>query len=344
LFTRKAEALYSKDLYPLDTFLSQRESIYHWSYAGAALNWGLEKIGLRGPPGHGNRGVINGRFVVTRNVEDMAKEITRAMGTRFSLTDRIFTADLFASEFVPSLSATDLKVLLRHISRDATLCAYDGAIVKFKTAAEVAPEAITEQDTTIAHLKSLLKSLHARVDTLSADISTCTSRAQAAVAKSNRPVALAALKSRKSAEAALTHQVKALGQVEDVMVSIQTAADNIELVRILERSSKVLSGLNKEMGGVERVDEIMEGLKQETDTVEEVNRVLAEAGTAVDEGEVEAELEAMMKETEEKERMEKVKEQLEGIPAVREVERQLSDSLGSMKLEEEKQEKEQVRA
>jgi charged multivesicular body protein 7 len=338
--------VHSKDLYPLDTFLGQATSIYHWSYSGAVLNWGLSRLGLRGPAN--TRGIASGKFVVVRNVEDVAKTVAQVMSRRDSLTDRIFTADLFASELVPDLSPTDLKVLLRHLSRDAGVCAYDGATVKFKAPAEQAPTQITETDVTIAHLKSLLKSLHARVDTLSADITTCTARAKAAIEKSNRPVALAALKSRKTAESALSHQVKALGQVEDVMTSIQTAAGNIELVRILERSSKVLSGLNKEIGGVERVDEVMEGLKNETDTVEEVNRVLAEAGTVVDEGEVEDELEALMKETEEKERAERVKEQLATIPpVVGEMERQLSETLESMKLGEEKekeQEREQMHA
>jgi charged multivesicular body protein 7 len=341
-----AEAVHSKDLYPLDTFISQATSIYHWSYAGAALNWGLTRLGLRGPAN--TRGIASGKFVVIRNVEDVAKTVTQTMmSRRDSPADRIFTTDLFASELVPDLSPTDLQVLLRHLSRDAAVCAYDGATVKFKAPGEPATQ-ITETDATIAHLKSLLKSLHARVDTLSADITTCTARAKAAVEKSNRPVALAALKSRKTAEAALSHQVKALGQVEDVMTSIQTAAGNIELVRILERSSKVLSGLNKEIGGVERVDEVMEGLKNETDTVEEVNRVLAEAGTVVDEEEVEDELDALMKETEEKEKAERVKEQLATIPpVVGEMERQLSETLESMKLGEEKekeQEREQVHA
>jgi charged multivesicular body protein 7 len=344
-----AEAVQSKDLYPLDTFMSQATSIYHWSYAGAALNWGLTRLGLRGPA-NSTRGITSGKFVVIRNVEDVAKTVTQAMMSRrcdYSLADRIFTADLFASELVPDLSPTDVQVLLRHLSRDAAVCAYDGATVKFKAPGELATQ-ITETDTTIAHLKSLLKSLHARVDTLSADITACTARAKAAVEKSNRPVALAALKSRKTAETALNHQVKALGQVEDVMTSIQTAAGNIELVRILERSSKVLSGLNKEIGGVERVDEVMERLKNETDAVEEVNRVLAEAGTVVDEEEVEDELEALMKETEEKERAERVKEQLATIPpVVGEMERQLSETLESIKLGEEKgkeQEREQVHA
>jgi hypothetical protein len=49
--------------------LRQRESIYHWSYASAVFNWGLEMTGLLGPRVANARGMVNGRFVVVKNVE-----------------------------------------------------------------------------------------------------------------------------------------------------------------------------------------------------------------------------------------------------------------------------------
>lgn len=344
-----AEALHNKELWNLDTFLARQESIYAWSYTGAVLNWGLTKAGIRGQPVD-TRGMVHGRFVIVKNVEEAAKQITSTFAGHSSLTDRIFTADLFASEHAPTLSATDLKVLLRHLSRDNRVCAYSGATVKFLAPGE--PAIITETDTTIAHLKSLLHSLSTRIVQLSTDIAACTARAQAAVANKNRPVALAALKSRKTAEGVLTTQLRARGQVEEVMASIQTAADNIELVTILDRSSKVLKGLNKEIGGVEGVDMVLDKLREETDTVEEVNRAITEGGVVIDEEVVEDELEAMMNEVKDAERAEKVRKELEEIPAVREpkqdevIDRQLSDSLESMKLgnEEEKEENLSVHA
>ena len=204
--------------------------------------------------------------------------------------------------------------------------------MKLRSPSEQRPDAITEQDTTIAHLKALVRSLHSRVDTLSADLTKCTERAQAAVANKNRTVALAALRSRRTVENTLAHQSKALGQVEEVMASIQTAADNIELVRVLERSSKVLSGLNKEVGGLDRVDRIMEGLREETETVSEVSQMLAEGEAVVDDEAVEDELEAMMKEVEDAAARDEMVKELEKIPRIDATDRQLSDSLEDMKL------------
>jgi len=119
------EATYSKDLIPLDQFLRQRESIYYWSYASAVFNWGLGMAGLLGPR---VGGMVNGRFVVVKNVEDMAKDISHQMSTRMSRSERVFTQDLFLEELAPRLSATDLKVLLRYLSRDRGECVFDGKV------------------------------------------------------------------------------------------------------------------------------------------------------------------------------------------------------------------------
>jgi len=337
------EAVHSKEIWSLDAFLARQESIYAWSYVGAALNWGLVKVGVRGQRVD-TRGMLHGRFVVVKNVEEVAKHITATIATRPSLIDRIFTTDLFASELAPTLSATDLKVLLRHLSRDNPVCAYSGNTIKFLAPGE--PATITETDTTIAHLRSLLLSMSIRITQLSTDIALCTARAQAAVASKNRSVALGALKSRKTAEGVLATQLRTRGQVEEVMMSIQTAADNIELMKILDRSSKVLKGLNKEIGGAERVDSVLDKLREETETVEEVNRVIAEGGVVIDEEVVEDELEAMLMEVKDAEREEKVRKELDEIPAVREskkhadLERQLSDSLKGMNLGEKEEGKE----
>jgi charged multivesicular body protein 7 len=136
--------------------------------------------------------------------------------------------------------------------------------------------------------------LQTRVNQLSADITACSTKARAALASQNRQSALAALRSRKTAESALGTQLKSLGQVEEVISQIVQAASNIELVNTLEKSSAVLQSLNKEVGGTERVDRIMDGIRSETDKVTEINQILGEGGMEVDEQEVEDELEAML--------------------------------------------------
>jgi len=225
----------------------------------------------------------------------MAKAIAPLISARTYLADRLFTPDLFASEFTPTISAIDLKVLLCYLSRDRGVCTFNGKIIKLRSSGEQPLMPITEHDTTIAHLKSFLRFAYTRVTTLSADITKYTERVQTGLDNKNRAVALAALKSRKAAEGILVQQVKAIGQVEDVMASIQTATDNIELIQILKRGSTVLNALNKEVGSMEGVGRIMKSLQAEIETVDMVSGMLGESEAVVDEDLVGDELEVLMK-------------------------------------------------
>ena len=84
-----------------------------------------------------------------------------------------------------------------------------------------------------------------------------------------------------------------------VLVKIEQAADNVELVRTLEDSSKVLAELNTRVGGVEGVDKVVDELREQIDDTSEVTRILSEgigAAAQVDDGEVEEEFEALLQE------------------------------------------------
>ncbi|KAF8533483.1 hypothetical protein BDD12DRAFT_865070 [Trichophaea hybrida] len=334
-----AEAVDCKSLYPLKQFLSQRESIYHWSYAGVAFNWGLEKIGVKGMTTGGNREIAYGQFVVVKNIEDVALSIIRSISasTRSCLADRIFTPALFASEFAPTLSSTDLEVLLCHLWRDRRECTFDGKTIKLKSPNEQLLMPITEQDTTIADLKYLLRSVQIRIDSLGANIKKYTENAQIAVINQNRGNALAALKSRNVAESILAHQFKALGQIEDVLASIQTAANNMELIQILQKSSAVLSELNKDIGGTETVDRIILCLREETQTLDGVNQILYDGGPVIAEDVIEDELHRLMKVVKCESDF---NESLESAPRIAEADRQLSNPLQRTTLEAENRENE----
>ena len=99
-----------------------------------------------------------------------------------------------------------------------------------------------------------------------------------------------------------------MAQLEEVYVSITQAADQVEVIRVMEASANILRGLNKQVGGVERVHNLMDDLREETGTVEEVAGVISEGvtgGVVVDEAEVDEELKALEREEQEKiERME----------------------------------------
>jgi charged multivesicular body protein 7 len=101
-----------------------------------------------------------------------------------------------------------------------------------------------------------------------------------------------------------------LARLEQVYTSIEQAADQVEIVRIMEASTVVLKGLHAEAGGTERVEDVVEELREEMYKVDEVGKIISEAGDTgliVDDGEVDDELEAM--EQEEKEKKDKTEAQ-----------------------------------
>lgn len=324
------EAVASGDLMPLQSFLAAKESVYHKSWGSvpwSVVAWGLRQAGLdRGVTGllgidsssWGEDRIPKGRFVVLQNLEAAAKSFSDAVADRASLSspfERTFSKAHFRRTFEGSLlpladreeqqqrlSETDLDVLVRFLSRDKGVLATDGHTIKIRTstAAGAADATITEEDAAIASLKELAEDLTRQTEALTRRVDDLQTAAQDAVRRKNRVAGLAALKSRKIAEAALAQRHATLRQLEEVAARLQQAADNVQMVRTMRASTAALRGLNAAVGGAGRVDEVLDALREQMGEVDEVGGLIAEVGRgvagAVDEVELDDELEAMLAE------------------------------------------------
>jgi charged multivesicular body protein 7 len=305
------EALANREVLLFKEFMERKESFHARSWGwkvpgvGEVLGWGLRQLGILG---EGAADKLPGKVILLENLESAAKEAERrvAEGSR-GRVERIFSKAEFKDKFgdvcgEKRLSDNDLDLLLRFMGRDKEVLAFDGETVKLRAPNERSPSAITMEDTTIASLKTLIKDLEIQTDVLTKRVDELAITAKEAVARKNRVAALAALRSKKLAESTLTKRHATLGQLEEVFAKIEQAADQVELVRVMEASTRVLSGLNKGVGGVERVDDVVDQLREQMGQVDEVGNVIAEAGQAgaVDETEVDDELEAMEREDREK--------------------------------------------
>ena len=220
-----------------------------------------------------------------------------------SNTSRIFSRDLFVSTFssavgADAISPTDLSVLLTHLSRDRSAIAYSPAngTVKFKAPSESAPAPITEEDVSIASLKTLISSLEPQVQQLASRVAELDKKAREAVASKQLTAAKMALRSKKLADTKLQQRTATLSQLEEVYAKIEQAADQVEIVRVMEASSQTLKSFNKQTGGVEKVQDVMDGLREEMMNADEIGQAINEVSAGeVDEGEVEDELEALEK-------------------------------------------------
>ncbi len=337
-------------------FLERDDSIYRkgWSIPvpslGDVLGWGLRQLGFSG----GEDKVTKGRMVIMESLEGMGKTVQRRIEGIRGRVERIFSRAEFKETYGvvagkdTRLSEPDMEVLLRFLARDKGVLSYDKETVKLKAPSEKGPGKITAEDTTIASLKTLIKDLEAQTEILKTRVDQLGATAKEAVSKKNRVSALAALRSKKLAETTLTKRHATLAQLEEVFSKIEQAADQAELVGVMEASTKVLSSLNKEVGGVERVDDVVDQLREQMSHVDEVGNVIAEVGSGtdvMDEEEVDGELEAMEKEEkdriaeqqrlqrqeQEKQEVAETKRKLDGLE---EAERQAKEAVASNQAEE----------
>lgn len=315
------EAIDKGEMMPLQDFMTASESIYKKSWSirpWGILSWGLRQLGVVGGLS-GEDPLPNGKLVILANVEEASKNVSSKVGGQTSRVDRIYSKAAFQQAFenclgAKSLSQADMDVLLKFISREKGLVAYDGATVKIKAPTEASASEITTEDASIASLKSLISDIESQTEVLTQRIDQLSLTARDAVSRKNKASALAALRSKKLAETTLSKRTATLGQLEEVFSKIEQAADQVELVRVMEGSTRVLSGLNAEVGGVERVDDVVEQLREQMSQVNEVGDVIAEVGQSpIDETEVDDELEAMERaereKMEEEERKEKAREE-----------------------------------
>lgn len=273
-----------------------------------------------------------------RNVEEAGRAFetrTKDVGGR---VEGVWSRGAFVHEFRDLLGEgtrlvdADFEVLLRFLERDKGFISYNSTTVKLRMEGE--PNVITQENVTVASLKTLIADLGTQTKILEKRVDELALSARQAVERKNRVSALAALRSKKLAETTLGKRHATLAQLEEVFVKIEQAADQVELVRIMETSTTVLAGLNKQVGGVEKVDDVLEDLREQMGQVDEVGNVLAEQGRErVDESEVDDELEAMEKlerekkgaiekmEREERERKE-AEEMKKRLDALEEIERQ----------------------
>ena len=283
--------------------MTAKESIFlkSWDISPwSVLGWGLRQLGLGGR----EKGLV-GKVVILANLEECARSFGERTESIKGRIERIYSRRAFEEEFgdllgEQTLSKADFEILLRFLDRDKGQLAYDGDTVKIRATGQ--ERMIAQEDGTIASLKTLISDLGVQIGALEKRVETLGEEARLAVEKKNRVSALSALRSKKLAETHLGKRHATLAQLEEVFVKIEQAADQVELVRIMEGSTKVLAGLNKQVGGVERVDEVVDQLREQMGQVNEVGDVLAEQGRdGIDESEVDEELEAM-------ERMEREKQ------------------------------------
>jgi charged multivesicular body protein 7 len=251
-------------------------------------------------------------------LSQISKGTTSATSGIHSLTT--FThaySHLFGSTNAP-LSPRDTQILLTYLTRDKPSLSWDPSTGTINLSST---QPITQNDISIAQLKTLLLTLSTTIPILEDRQSSLAKKAREAVAAKQNSSAKAALRSKKVVEETLDRRRANALQLEEILTKIDEAHDQVAMVRVMESSAAVLKNLNKEIGGVERVEKATENLRDQMDRVEDVNRVINEVGAegaTADEAEVDEEFEAL--ERAEREKVEKAEAEARRVEEERKAE------------------------
>ncbi|PYI21003.1 hypothetical protein BO86DRAFT_7770 [Aspergillus japonicus CBS 114.51] len=302
------EAIRNRTMVPLQMYKNSGVSLQKpgWGIDTSALSpwvvmsWGMKQL----------KGVVLGseeatprlqaqELVLVENLKEAAERVVKkATAQKPSKTDLVYSKERFVEEFASildegsQLSNADLDVLLLYLSRDSGAIAYDGKTIRFRPTND-SPREITEQDTAVASIKSLMATMATQVESLEKKIDELNMTAKTALQNKNRVSALSAVRSKKLAEHNLKQRFDTLMQLEEVYSKIEQATDQVEFVKVMESSAGALRGLHAQIGGAARVEDVVEELRDEMTKVDEVGNILNEAGPQIDEMEIDEELEEL---------------------------------------------------
>jgi charged multivesicular body protein 7 len=189
------------------------------------------------------------------------------------------------------------------MSRDKPHLSYspETSTIKFALPHTSTLPQITENDISIASIKSLLHTLELAIPPLEERAIDLDVKARDAVAKKQRSTALSLLRSKKLVEGTLEKRRNNFLQLEETLSRIEQASDQVEIVQAMKTSTTVLRSLNEQVGGVEGVERVTDALREEMEKGNDITNVLNEPGQVVQEEDVDEEFEALMDEERAKE-------------------------------------------
>ena len=161
------------------------------------------------------------------------------------------------------------------------------------------PICITEQDRDISSIKLAISSNETQIAALNARVRESSDAARRALAVGEREMARRYLRKKKQQQAAAARRLDALSQLQDAYERIAEAIGQVELANALKISTKILRGINAQVGDIDAVQETHKSLSDEMTKVDEVNNAMAEfstPGPTLDEDALDQELSSLEQE------------------------------------------------
>lgn len=297
------ELIQSGDLIPIKTFEQRTDSIYTRKWIRPLMSWTVNKFIMNTSykVGDSRHNLKSDNLVSKKTLESYVKELdnkaglekltgqSRTLFTKEELSSYLNSLNIALHGKKVHLSGVDFELLLLYLERDINKVRVKDNIIKF------GDSEITDEDISIAEIKSTLTNLNAKSDELQSKIDHVSLKLKESLSnKNNKELSLNLLRSKKLAEKSLATQLSLINQLESVMYKIDESSSNVQLLKALENGTVVLKSLNTQIGGVERVEEIMDNLEEEKYQSDKIASELSRLETQVDDSEVEAEFQEML--------------------------------------------------
>ncbi|KAJ7271980.1 Snf7-domain-containing protein [Mycena haematopus] len=313
-----------KSLFTRSDFLNSRESIYDPGWlpgrivayvVGKPLWWALEQLGVVGEEGFLTASPAKdttwwGDYVVISLVEAAASDILTKQSLKSTGPgDALYSFESFKRTFSPDsrvLTDADAKVLIRFLERDRRAVVVDKDVIKFIDTENVsAVREITSVDRGILELKDAVSHLQAQVTEFQRKMDEYTEKASAALKQKHKPVALTYLRLRKQIEDVLSKRLGSLTTLEATLISVETAAGDIEIMKSYESSTATLRSIlahpSLQKESIEKTLDAMAEANIDAKEVEQSIRNGVDVSLGIDpfdEAELEEELKALALEAE----------------------------------------------
>ncbi|EIN07271.1 Snf7-domain-containing protein [Punctularia strigosozonata HHB-11173 SS5] len=326
-------------LIPLQAFLTAPTSIYTptslaWRVAsnvvGKPVWWALKQTGLVPDdvqPERERWRTAKGDYVVLALLEDAAEKILEMQERSYGTPkDLIFSLESFKTEFGSvvegGLSDSDVKVVLKYLARDKGAVKVERELVKFiPTGLSGAEASITPVDHGLLELKTAVANLERQVESIQYQMDDRTAKTTAALRAQRKPMALTHLRAKKQLEDLLSKRLLSLEKLHSTLLDVERAVGDVEIMQTYELSTATLrSVLAHPSLQRDHIDDTMDALASATADAKEVDDAITDgveiaAPTGVDDSDLEAELQALIREQQQDKARDKPTPALPDVPA-----------------------------
>ncbi|GAK65392.1 snf7-domain-containing protein [Moesziomyces antarcticus] len=208
-------------------------------------------------------------------------------------------ARVCASQFGFHPSERDVQLVLTHLSRDCGgVLTTSGGIIKLAASEDEVAERISEEDRGVVAVKETVRKVEMQISSLEAQMGRRTAQAKEALRKGNKAQAASYVRSRRALEEVLTKRMGARETMTRVLIGIEQAKSDVEIVRAYQTSNEVMHKLLAQPElNIDNVDRTVEALEQSLASQREVDDAIrTTAPSDVDEDEIQQELQQLLDE------------------------------------------------